>query len=222
LADYYGLPNERIGVVPHGVDRKRFSSIPEPTDEGLLAELEVEHPYVLLAGTVLERRLPREVLEAFAAVRSSRPELGLVIAGANRMQRQDRLEAWIEELGLTGAVRNLGWTEEKILAPLYRGAKLGVYVSRHEGFGVPPLECLACGTPVVISHALGLDDVWPEYPFRVRDLDAESIQGVMARVLEDEEKTRRIMHQAERILTGLDWEQSSHQLVAELGRAQAS
>ena len=67
------------------------------------------------------------------------------------MRRPENLEIWIEELGLESSVRRLGWVEEPALAPLYRGAELGIYVSRHEGFGLPPLECLACGTPVVVS-----------------------------------------------------------------------
>jgi glycosyltransferase involved in cell wall biosynthesis len=222
LAKHYGLPEERIAVVPHGVDRERFSQQPELGDGGLLTELGVRRPYMLWAGTVFERRLPREVLEAFAAVRNSNPELGLVIAGANRMRRPERLGAWIKDLGLGAAVRNLGWVGEEMLAPLYRGAELGVYVSRHEGFGVPPLECLACGTPVVVSGGLGLDDIWPDYPFRIRNFDSGSISGAMTRVLEDHDLRARIMEQAGPILTALDWEQSSRKLVAELRRALAS
>jgi glycosyltransferase involved in cell wall biosynthesis len=222
LTKHYGLPEERIAVVPHGVDRERFSPIPEPADGEVLDAMKVGRPYVLWAGTVFERRLPREVLEAFAAVRDSHPQLGFVIAGANRMRRPERLEAWIKDLGLEGAVRNLGWVEENVLAPLYRGAELGVYVSRHEGFGVPPLECAACGTPVVVSHGLGLDDVWPDYPFRVQDFDVESIREAMTRALEDQDLRSRVKKKAGPILTALDWEQSSRRLVAELGRALVS
>ncbi len=95
-----------------------------------------------------------------------------MIAGANRMRSPQRLGRWIRELGLEGDTLELGWVEEASLAPLYRGAEAGVYVSRHEGFGLPPLECLACGTPVVVGAGLALDEEWPDYPFRCRDLSS--------------------------------------------------
>ena len=125
-----------------------------------------------------------------------------MIAGANRMRRPEKLDLWIKQLGLEHAVRRLGWVEETALAPLYRGAELGIYVSRHEGYGLPPLECLACGTPVVVSAGLGLDDAWPDYPFRIPDLDAESIAGVMTEILGNEDRTARVMEETGSVLAG--------------------
>jgi glycosyltransferase involved in cell wall biosynthesis len=219
IAERYGVVDERLAVVPLGVDSKVFSSLARDDDIQVLREFEVCPPYVLVPGTVLERRMPRQVLEAFAIVRRERPELELVMAGANRMRRPEKIDVWIEELGLENAVHRLGWVEEAALAPLYRGAELGIYVSRHEGYGLPPLECLGCGTPVVVSAGLGLDDSWPEYPFRTAELEAISIAGVMMEIFGNENRTARVMEDTGSVLAGLGWEQSSRQLVAELGRA---
>ena len=218
IAKRYGVAGDRLAVVPLGVDNTSFSSRAGDDDNRVLSELEVRSPYVLLPGTVLERRLPRQVLEAFAIVKRDRPELGLVIAGANRMRRPEKLGNWIDELGLKGAVRQLGWVEEAALAPLYRGAELGIYVSRHEGFGLPPLECLACGTPVVVSAGLGLDDSWPDYPYRILELAADNIAAVATEILEETERATLVMAEAGSVIAGLGWEQSSRRLVAELGR----
>ena len=218
VATRYGVVGDRMGVVPLGVDNRSFSKPEREDDFQTLKELDVCPPYVLVPGTVLERRMPLQVLEAFAAVKSDRPELELVIAGANRMRRPERLDIWIQQLGLERAVRRLGWVEETALAPLYRGAELGIYVSRHEGYGLPPLECLGCGTPVVVSAGLGLDDAWPDYPFRTPELEAESIANVMMEILRDEGRTARVMEGAGSVIANLDWEQSSRQLVAELER----
>ncbi len=206
-------------MVPLGVDNKSFSKAERDDDIQVLKELEVCPPYVLVPGTVLERRMPRQVLEAFAAVKYERPELQLVIAGANRMRRPERLDRWIEQLGVEHAVRRLGWVEETALAPLYRGAELGIYVSRHEGYGLPPLECLSCGTPMVVSAGLGLDDCWPDYPFRTPELKAKSIAHVMMDILENEGRTARVLEDTGSVIANLDWERSSRQLVAELERA---
>ena len=219
LRTRYGLVDRRLAVVPHGVDTEQFSPEPGPSDESVLGELEIRRPYYLWAGTVLERRLPFQVLEAFAAVRRDRPELELVIAGANRMRRPEKLDEWIERLGLGYSVRRLGWVAEAALAPLYRGADLGIYVSRHEGYGLPPLECLSCGTPVVVSAGLGLDDAWPDYPFRITGPEAENIAKVMMEILGDENRTARVLEDAGPVISNLGWEQSSRQLVAELERA---
>jgi len=215
----YRVPVERLGVVPLGIDLQGFTAQPQADDEGRRAALGVRAPYLLWLGTVLERRLPREVLEAFAGLRSERPELQLVIAGANRMREPQRLQAWIAELGLQGAVLTPGWVGEATLAPLYRGAELGVYVSRHEGFGIPPLECLACGTPAVVSSGLALDELWPDYPFRCREGSAAGILATVREALAERDRTEAVLARAARVLEGQGWEASSRRLVAELRRA---
>lgn len=222
VAAHYGLPEGRVIVVSHGIDRGRFSPTPDPADGRVLADLEVRSPYAVWTGTVLERRLPRQVLEAFAVARGEHPELELVIAGGNRMRRPEKLDIWIDDLGLQGAVRKLGWVEESALAPLYRGAELGIYVSHHEGFGLPPVECLACGTPVVVSAGLGLDGVWPDYPYRVSELSAAAIAAAMNEILGNADRTAKVVGEAGRFIATFDWEQSSRRLVAELGRVLSS
>jgi glycosyltransferase involved in cell wall biosynthesis len=219
VAKNYGVAGERIGVVPLGIDGKRFSKVERDDDIQFLKELAVRQPYVLVPGTVLERRMPRQVLEGFAIVWRDRPKLELVFAGANRMRRPEKLDLLINELGLESAVHQLGWVEEEALAPLYRGAELGIYVSRHEGYGLPPFECLACGTPVVVGAGLGLDDSWPDYPFRISGFAAESIAGMMTEIFTNEGRTARVMEATDSIMANLDWKQSSRQLVAELRRA---
>jgi glycosyltransferase involved in cell wall biosynthesis len=218
MAQRYGLPGGRVIVVPHGLDPGRFSPAPDDSDERILSDLGIRRPYILWAGTVLERRFPREVLEAFAIARLDHPELDLVVAGANRMRRPKKLEGWIDELGLKGAVQHLGWVDEPQLAPLYRAATFGIYVSRHEGFGLPPIECLACGTPIVTSAGLGLDAAWPDYPFRVSEPGAASIAAVMAEILSGADRVQQVMETAEPIMAALDWKESSRRLVTELGR----
>lgn len=217
----YRVPAGRIGTVPLGVDAERFSPQPGADDGPTLARLGVRRPYLLWVGTVLERRRPREVLEAFSKLRAGRPEMQLVIAGASRLRAPRQLRAWVEELALGPHVLELGWVEEPALAPLYRSAELGFYLSRHEGFGIPPLECLSCGTPVVTSPGLGLDEVWPEYPLRCAGGSGDEIAEAARPVLSDPEWAARHLSEGPRIIAGLDWETSSRRLLAELRRVAA-
>jgi glycosyltransferase involved in cell wall biosynthesis len=218
VCEHYRVPAERLGVVPLGVDQVRFSRDPKDDDGAALARLGVSRPYVLWAGTILERRCPQAVLEAFAKLRATWPELQLVVAGANRMRAPDRFRAWVSAADVGDAVRELGWVAENDLAPLYRNAELGIYVSRHEGFGIPPLEFLACGTPVVVSRGLGLDEAWPDYPFCCSDCSAAAIESTARSVLQEPERAVGRLRRAAGVLAGLDWERTSRLLMAELER----
>ena len=216
VARRYRIPGARMAVVPLGVDRKRFGPRADDDDGRRIEALGVRSPYLLWLGTVLERRQPRSVLEAFAALRVQRPDLHLVIAGANRMRSPRRLERWIRELGLEAHTVQLGYVEEQDLAPLYRGAAAGVYVSRHEGFGIPPLECLACGTPVVISTGQALDEVWADYPNICEDLSSSAIGNALGKALSGSGWNDSLASEAEGLVRGFDWAASSRGLVAEL------
>ena len=217
----YRVPAGRIGTVPLGIDTERFSPQPGAGDGPTLARLGVRRPYLLWVGTVLERRRPREILEAFSKLRAGRPELQLVIAGANRLRAPQQLRAWVEGLALGPHVLELGWVDEPALAPLYRSAELGFYLSRHEGFGIPPLECLSCGTPVVTSPGLGLDEIWPDYPLRCAGATADEIADAARPVLSDPEWASHRLGEAPRMIARLDWETSSRRLLAELRRVVA-
>lgn len=222
LCRHYRLPPGGVAVVPNGVDLQRFSAVPGTGDQDVLASLGVQPPYILWVGTVLERRLPGPVLEAVAAVRRDRPDLKVVIAGENRMRRPENFARLRHSLGLDDAVSDLGWVADTHLAPLYRGAELGIYVSRHEGFGIPPLECLACGTPVVVSEGLALDDAWPDYPHRVAGLTAVDIEKEIRAVLDGRGKSTEFATAAKSVLEAFDWQSASRRLVAEMQSAVTS
>jgi glycosyltransferase involved in cell wall biosynthesis len=214
----YGLEPARIGVVPHGIEAELL----EKTDDGASTLLEasgVERPYILSAGTVLDRRKPRLLLEVFADLVTQRPDLQLVIAGDNRMRAPEKFGLWITELGLENRVRVLGWVDDRDLASLYRGAALSFYLSAYEGFGIPPLESLVFGTPTVVGPGLALDEIWPDYPLRVSQLDRSELTAVAQRYLEDPAAGLQTVETAREILSKLGWESSSRRLVDELRKA---
>jgi alpha-1,3-rhamnosyl/mannosyltransferase len=211
----YGVDPRRLGVVPNGIGRDIRAA--EPASR--LESIGVRRPFLLVAGTVLDRRLPGLILEVFADIARERPDLQLVFAGANRLRRPQQLDAWVEQQELTDRVRLPGWVEDSQLAALYGAAELTLYLSTYEGFGIPPLESLACSTPAVVGPGLALDEIWPDYPFRVSEIEREQVSAMVRRVLKRPAEVADVVRSAEPVLARLDWETSSRLLVRELERA---
>jgi glycosyltransferase involved in cell wall biosynthesis len=220
LRRLYGVDRGRIGVVPLGVD---VGLLPEPAGAGAdcLSALGVRPPFLLVVGTILERRMPRLVLDTFAALKTERPNLQLVLAGDNRMRVPGDLGGWISELGVEEDVRVLGWVEDGLLPDLYTGAELTLYLSSYEGFGIPPFESLAFQTPAVVGAGLALDEIWPDYPYRITSYDVPDVVDVVRRILDRPAEVESVMADAKPVLERTGWEESSRRLVAELGKAVA-
>jgi glycosyltransferase involved in cell wall biosynthesis len=221
VAATYHVPRTRVATIGHGVDSDRFSPNSGVGPGDLAQRTGIRGPYILWLGSVFERRRPRLVLEALALIRRSRPDLQLVIAGGNRLRRRGQLRAWTDELGMTESVRTLGWVEEELLPALYGRAEVSLYLSEHEGFGIPPLESLACGTPAVVSSGLGLDDLWPDYPYRCRELTAAEVERTILSALADSEAIEPVADRGREVVSGCDWTASSARLVDELEKALA-
>ncbi len=221
LMRVYGVAYDKIGVVPLGLDAKFLNAGDLDTQSDDDADLEpygVRRPYLLHLGSVLERRHLRLLIAAFAAVAPEHPELSLVIAGRNRLRRRQDLDDWIQASGVAGRVHRVGYVREQDLVPLYRRATLTYYLSSYEGYGLPPLESLAAGTPAVVSRGLALDELWPEYPYRVLTLDRGAVARITRAALADAGERRRVAREGTRRMSELDWRQAAELFLAEIQR----
>jgi glycosyltransferase involved in cell wall biosynthesis len=219
VVDLYRLDPGRVGVLPLPVDPRFRPAAAAEVERDLeaLAGLGVEPPYLLHAGTLLDRRCLPLVLQTFARLAPERPGLTLVLAGADRLRDRCRLQREADATGMADRVRHLGWVADRVLPALYRHAELSLYLSTYEGFGLPPLESLACGTPVVVHGAPGLDELWPDYPLRCRRLDAESVEAAARAALAA--SSRALVAAEARVrLRGLTPVAAARALVAELER----
>jgi len=175
----------RIVVVPAGVGRQ-FRPI---RDEALLFQVRAryhlpEGPFLLHVGHGAPRKNLQGLLEALACMAPhGQDDVHLVQVGAT-MGGSER--ALIARLGLERRVHGLGFVPGKDLSPLYNLADCFVFPSLYEGFGLPVLEAMACGTPVVCSNLASVPEVAGEAALQVDPRDPEALAGAIVRVLADD------------------------------------
>jgi alpha-1,3-rhamnosyl/mannosyltransferase len=194
IAAAYGIPRGGITVVPLGV-----SGAFSPADPSRPVELPagITVPYLLHVGDLHERRNLPLVVDALLQARQHfgpASALMLVLAGIDR-GISDALCAIAAEGDAPDAVVHLGPVSEPLLRELYRGAAALVYPSRYEGFGLPVLEAMASGTPVIASRAASIPEVLGDAGILLSPNDVRGWTDAIVRVVNDDD-TRQQMRTA--------------------------
>jgi glycosyltransferase involved in cell wall biosynthesis len=171
---------DRVRHVPLGPDD---ALAPPPERETARRRLGVSGPLLLAVGTLFHRRCLPELLRAIALLRRHFPDLRLEVVGENRTYPHRGFDALIEGLELRDAVRMSGFVDEGGLADRYAAADAVVALSLYEGFGLPALEAMARGVPLVAANRPSLDEVVAEGGVLVDPLDPNAIAGAIARIL---------------------------------------
>ncbi|MBX7138187.1 MAG: glycosyltransferase family 4 protein [Oligoflexia bacterium] len=188
-----GVPLERIAVTELGVGANFFEARNEPADRERLRakfQLPVNAPIVLYVGGIDQRKNIGKMLQAVRALREMQPQNPAVLVMAGKID-QDRqypgLIKQIEEEGLARAVRLAGYLEDDELIRLYSASSVFLFPSLYEGFGLPPLEALAAGLPVVSSNASAMPEVLEGAALLCDPQDSKSMAQSMYQVLTDRE-----------------------------------
>lgn len=172
---HYGTDPARITVVHNGVGA-HFRRVPETEGAPLRARYGLPERYVFCAARFEQRKNLDGALRAFAHLRRADPNLALVIAGDMSWERA-RLTALVGELGLEGAVVLPGYIPNADLPAVYSGALFFAYPSLWEGFGIPVIEAMACGTPVLTSNVTSLPEVAGDAALLVDPASAEEMRA---------------------------------------------
>ena len=155
-----GIRSSKISVVPLAIDHTLFRPVELAANFFEQFELQPHHPIVLYVGSDAPRKNLGRLLAAFQHVHQSHPEAIFIKVGSFTNQAQaDKLRAQIASLGLTPAVRVVNNVSAENLVNFYNAASVFVFPSLYEGFGLPPLEAMACGAPVACSNSSSLPEV---------------------------------------------------------------
>jgi len=181
LVTHLNADPEKITVVYPGVD-PRFQRLEEPAIAEVRTRYGLERPFVLSVGTLQPRKNYPTLIEAFARLSS----VDLVIAGGPGWLYQEIFDT-VDRLGMGERVSFLGLVRDEDLPALYNAAEVLAMPSLYEGFGLPVLEALACGTPVVTSDVSSLPEVACDAALLVSPHDVEGISQALLRALTDQE-----------------------------------
>lgn len=210
LLQHCHTPPEKVTVVYPGYDPS-FAPVRDPARLAAVRErYRISAPYVLYVGTLQPRKNLLGLLDAFAVLAKEDKETHLIIAGKKGWLYQP-LFAHAEQLGLGQRVHFIGYVPQEDLPTLINGARVFVLPSFYEGFGLPVLEAMACGTPVICSNAASLPEVAGDAAFLINPHDTEGLARALALVLADPDLHRDLAKRGLRRVRYFSWQKCAQQ-----------
>lgn len=211
ILELFPIPPERTRVIYNGVGRE-FVPVQDPEKIGRIREkYGLWHPYLLFVGFLEARKNLLRLLDAFAEARKSLPEhYQLVLAGSRGPSTGEILRR-IGELSLEKEVLVTGYVPREDLSLLYAGAAVFVFPSLREGFGIPPLEAMACGTPVIASNVAALPEVVGSAGLLVDPLETEELAQAISSVLTREDLRAALRQRGLERARQFSWERTARQ-----------
>lgn len=214
-----GIDGSRIDVIPLAPS-SNYHAVPDRKAARRRVGKYTRRDFVLCVGTIEPRKNIPVLLRAFGIVRERRP-LALVIAGGRGWHYDDILEM-PRRLGLGDDVVFTGYVNEQNLLDLYNCASAVVYPSLYEGFGLPVVEAMACGAPLIISDIPSLREVAGDAALAFPPDDHEALAALLERVLRSDSVRRDLSEKALRRAAGYSWERVAALTVATYRKALGS
>jgi glycosyltransferase involved in cell wall biosynthesis len=215
----FAIPASRIEVIYNAIDERFLRGHASPADRQLIAErYQVNYPFLLYAGRISPHKNVVRMIEAFSALKTELekeqllPDLKLIIIGDDVSGNPD-LRRTVVRSGVQNDVRFLGFVPIEVLRTFYDVAKVFVFPSLYEGFGLPPLEAMALGTPVVCSNVSSLPEVVGNAAVLVHPENVFEIMRALHRVLLDHALREKMKERSYRQAAKFSWEKSVHRLM---------
>ena len=221
-----GIPPGRIEVVYNAIDERFLRGHASSADRELIAQrYQVTYPFLLYAGRISPHKNVVRMIEAFSALKTELerdqlyPDLKLIIIGDDLSGNPD-LRRTVVRSGVQNDVRFLGFIPIEVLRIFYDVAKIFVFPSLYEGFGLPPLEAMAHGTPVITSNVSSLPEVVGNAAVLVNPENVFEIMRALHRVLTDQGLRERMKERGYKQAMRFSWEISVKRILdvyAEIG-----
>ena len=221
----FGINPNKIEVVYNAIDQRFLSGHASDADRQFLAErYQVTYPFLLYAGRISPHKNIVRIIEAFSALKAELlkqdlyHDLKLIIIG-DELSKHPDLRRTVVRGGVQNDVRFMGFVPIEVLRIFYDAAKVFVFPSLYEGFGLPPLEAMAAGVPVVGARAGALPEVLGDAPFWCDPLDVESIAAAIRAAVTDDGLRARAVAAGHARVAGYDWAETARLTLGAYERA---
>lgn len=215
VREHFPVDPARVVTVPNGI-----VAVP-PADPTVGRALAGGHPYVLAVGTIEPRKDHPSLVRAFDQLADEHPDVRLVVAGGDGWG-VEAFEAALDAARHADRIVRLGWVTETDRMALLHGAELLAYPSVYEGFGLPPLEAMTAGIPVVTTAAGAVPEVVGDAAEVVPVGDVDALAAAMATVLVDDERRRELIRLGHRNVERYSWDATADGMVELYERAVAA
>ena len=201
---------DRLTVVPLAASAHYRPLVDAAQTSGILHKYGVPTPYVLYVGSAAARKNITRLLRAFAEVHPQHPGMHLVVAGVPHW-RSSPLAALVDRLALGDSLYFTGFVDEADLPALYSAAQLFVFPSLMEGFGLPVLEAMACGTPVITADGSSLREVAGDAARLVDPHSVASIAAAMHELLGSADRAELLRQKGLERVRNFSWQRVAQQ-----------
>ena len=222
ILKYCPMPPNKVEVIYNAID-DRFNETPDVEQLASVRErYQLHDRFLLYSGNVKPHKNLERLIDAFARLRRRESDdIKLLISGSE-ISRYATLRRAVHRYNLHKHVRFLGFLSTDTLAALYHLADAFVFPSLYEGFGLPPLEAMASGTPVLTSNLSSLPEVVGDAALLVDPYDPESITDGMQQILSDTALRERLTRQGRIRASEFSWESSVRRVLATYREVSAS
>lgn len=212
LMRHYHTPDQKITVV-HEAAAPHFQVVPDDEVARVRAKYNLPERYLLAVGTIEPRKNLSRLAESLARLRRDDRSLHLVVVGAKGWLYEDFFRR-IEELDLKDAVQFPGYVPDADLPAMFRGATLYVMASMYEGAGLPVLEAMACGAPVVSSRESSMPELGADVPRYFNPYDVDHMTDVIKAVLADDALRAHMIASGPERAAQFSWERAARETLA--------
>ncbi len=210
LVELVNADPSKIEVIPHGCDPYFLETVDGRELSNVAKKYSLARPFLLSVANIKPHKNLKRLLESFGQLRRDYDDLDLVIAGGDFYPE---LQAACESYGVKDRVRQLGFLKKKDLRALYNLARIFVFPSLYEGSGLPPLEAMACGTPVVASSNSAIPEVVGHNGLLVNPYRVDAITEAIRSLLEDSSFRNKLGAQGKIRAQEFDWNESARRVL---------